>query len=309
MHVLVMTDMEGISQITHYQEIIPVWPDYWERGRDKMTDDVLAAVDGLLAGGATRVTVHDGHGSGARNIVVERMPAGVEVIGFAAHDDLLRSGTLDATFQVGRHARRGTNSFASHTFVPYFAAAFDGQLITESHHEGFRAGVPLLGITGDEALAHQLAPGLEDVPYLVVKHSRGHSEAVPAHGSREASMAAIRAFAEACMRDSASRSIPTMPTPFTFAARMPADIAANAVGRLGLEADGPTGVRRVVNDWWQELEPTLIAAIFAGYPGLETIPEADPNMQAKVAAATPEQLEGGRVSVVDWLEADETEWD
>jgi D-amino peptidase len=309
MHVLILSDMEGISQITTYEELIPVWPEYWEQGRDKMTDDVLAAVDGLFAGGATKVTVHDGHGSGARNIVVERMPEGVAVVGFAEHDRLIREGEIDATFQVGRHARRGTDSFSSHTMVPYFAATFDGHPITESHFEAYRSGVPLLGITGDESLEGQIDQGLAGTPYLVVKHSRGRKEAVPAHPAPEASAAAIRDFARECMRNAASRPVPTMPTPFTFAASMPAEIAGNAVGQQGLQAEGPTIVSKVVADWWRDFEPAFLAAIFAGYPGLDDIPEADPDMQTKVANAAPERLEAARTMTIEWLDAQETHWD
>lgn len=309
MHVLVLADMEGISQITHYQELIPVWPEYWEHGRDAMTDDVLAAVAGLFEGGATRVTVHDGHGSGARNIIEERMPEGVAVVGFAEHDRLIRDGEIDATFQVGRHARRGTDSFASHTMVPYFAAAFDGHPITESHYEGYRSGVPLLGITGDESLEGQIDQGLAGTPYLVVKHSRGRMEAVPAHPTAEDSATAIRDFSLDCMRNAAARPVPTMPTPFTFAASLPAEIAGNAVGMEGLQAEGPTIVSKVIEDWWRDFEPAFMAAIFANYPGLEHIPEADPDMEAKVAATPPERLEVGRTMMVQWLGAQETHWD
>jgi D-amino peptidase len=308
MHVLVLTDMEGISRITRYQEIIPVWPEYWERGRGMMTDDVLAAVEGLFEGGATRVTVHDGHGSGARNIIEERMPPGVPVVGFAEHDELIKSGDIDATFQVGRHARRGTNSFASHTFVPYFAAAFDGQPITETHWEAYRSGVPLLGVTGDESLAEQIDQGIAGTPYLVVKHSRGRGESVPAYPTAEESLAAIRGFARACARDIGARTAPRIATPFTFAAAMPADVASQAVGREGLVADGPTVVTKVIQDWWRDFEPAFLAAVFAGYPGLDHIPEADPDMKAKVDAAPPERIEMARKQTTDWIEADETTW-
>lgn len=308
MHILVLADMEGISRITDYRELVPVWPEYWERGRAMMTDDVVAAVEGLLAGGATRVTVHDGHGSGARNIIEERLSPGVRVVGFAEHNRLVREGEIDATFQVGRHARRGTDSFASHTMVPYFAAAFDGYPITECHYEAYRSGVPCLGITGDEALAGQIDQGLAGTPYLVVKHSRGRAEAVPAHATREDSLEAIRSFAAACLRTATARPVPRVATPFTFAACMPAEIAANAVGKQGLRAEGPTIVTKVIEDWWRDLEPAFLAAVFAGYPGLDHIPEADPDLEAKLAAAPPEAVEAGRRRMTAWIEARETHW-
>lgn len=309
MHVLVLADMEGISQITSYEELIPMWPAYWEQGRAKMTADVLAAVEGLLAGGATKVTVHDGHGSGARNIIEDQLPAGVAVVGFGEHDRMVRAGEIDATFQVGRHARRGSNSFASHTMVPYFAATIDGHPITESHYEAYRSGVPLLGITGDETLAEQIDQGLAGTPYLVVKHSRGRTEAVPAHATPEESAAAIRDFARECIQHAAERKVPSVPTPFRFEASMQAEAAAMALGREGLETVSPTVVGREISDWWGEFEPAFMAAIFARYPGVTEIPEADPDMHAKIAAASDEQLAAGRAQVVAWLEAQETHWD
>ena len=78
MNVLIAADMEGIAGIEDYGECLPSHPAAYARGRRLMTDEVLAVVEALRAGGVERVSVGDWHMVGT-NIERERMPEGVEV--------------------------------------------------------------------------------------------------------------------------------------------------------------------------------------------------------------------------------------
>ncbi len=71
--VLLLADMEGVSQIDDFRECWPIYSEYWQTGRQKMTADVAAAAQGLLDGGASEVGIVNGHGFGYPNIIEEEL--------------------------------------------------------------------------------------------------------------------------------------------------------------------------------------------------------------------------------------------
>ena len=78
MNVLIAADMEGVAGIEGYGDCLPSHPAAYAAGRRLMTEEVLAAVAALRAGGAERISVGDWHMVGT-NVERERMPDGVEV--------------------------------------------------------------------------------------------------------------------------------------------------------------------------------------------------------------------------------------
>jgi len=74
MRVLLWTDMDGMSRIADHRECWPLFPQYWQTGRRKFTDEVVAAAAGLLDGGATAVFVVNGRGLGWPNILWDELP-------------------------------------------------------------------------------------------------------------------------------------------------------------------------------------------------------------------------------------------
>ena len=48
MKVLISADMEGISGIVDWEQVLPGHPEYLSRGRQLMTGDVNAAVNGAF---------------------------------------------------------------------------------------------------------------------------------------------------------------------------------------------------------------------------------------------------------------------
>jgi D-amino peptidase len=261
MRVLVQCDMEGISQIAHFHETLPWYPEYWDVGRDRMTDDVIAAVEGLREGGATEIVVLDGHGSGRPNILGERMPEGVELIGLGDADEFFDTREVDFVFQLGRHARCGTNNgFMPHTQTPGLRAAVDDQLLTENHVYAWNTRVPVVGATGDAALEPQLIGVLEGTPFLAVKHGTNRWESTPVYPNGAASGAAIRAFARRCLEGRASRPVPTLPPEFTLSVSMEEAAIDRAEGQHGLERRSATVLARRCRSWRDDAIPALGAA-------------------------------------------------
>ena len=173
MRIAVSVDMEGASQLRHVREIFGCFPEYWATGRPRLEADVAAACEGLLAGGADELVVMDNHGGNRINVGAESLPAGARLEVWNAFE--LRSHGVDATFQVGYHARGGVDGFLSHTYVPGLRLRLDDELISESHLKAWAVGAPLLGIVGNDRHLETLG-SLAGTPYLVVQHSHGRGE-------------------------------------------------------------------------------------------------------------------------------------
>jgi D-aminopeptidase len=215
--VAVSVDMEGASQLRSVREIWGSLPEYWATGKPRLERDVRAACEGLLAGGASELVVLDNHGGNTINVSSEALPEGARLETWREFD--LSEHGIDAMFQVGYHARGGVDGFLSHTLVPGLRFRVDGELISESHQRAWAAGVPLLGITGND-LHRDTLGSLSETPFLVVQRTVSRSEVEPVFGEEEG-LEGIREFAEQCMRGAASTPAVTAPSRLTFEASMP----------------------------------------------------------------------------------------
>lgn len=108
MKILLMTDMEGSAGIVNMDDWVCPGGRYYEQGKRFVTAEVNAAVAGFFAGGASAVTVADGHGYGGLDIAsldsraaYLRGPAGPYPFG-------LDLDCFDGTAWVGQHAKAGT---------------------------------------------------------------------------------------------------------------------------------------------------------------------------------------------------------
>ena len=183
MRVALVFDMEGTSHIGDMREPFPMYAEYWDTGRAKLTDDVVAAMNGLVRGGATEIWVVNHHGAGDEewpNVIVERLPDRARI----AEDWGKRAmrDHVDAMFQVGAHARGGSPSFLSHTLSPGMRLRHDGELLSESHWWAWTGSVPVLGIVGSVELGDERG-SLGDVPFLGVQRSGNRAMARPVLGS------------------------------------------------------------------------------------------------------------------------------
>ena len=108
MRVFITTDLEGVGGVLLDSQVGGDSPEYL-RARHLLTEEVNAAVEGALSGGATELLVDDGHSTGFNLIYEELHPEARYVMGSPRPDWLsgLSEG-FEATFFIGCHAMAGT---------------------------------------------------------------------------------------------------------------------------------------------------------------------------------------------------------
>lgn len=184
MKILIAADMEGITGVTHWDHVNPGHAEY-PRFRKLMTGDVNAAIVGALEGGATEIMVTDGHSWG-RNILIEELDprARLNISTFTPLSMVqgVDEG-VDGVFFVGYHARIGTpHAILDHTWSDERVANLwiNGRLFGEV---GLNAavcghfGVPVLLVTGDQAVCAEATEFLGPVETAMVKLASGRMAA------------------------------------------------------------------------------------------------------------------------------------
>jgi len=171
MRIYLMTDMEGVCGILNWADWCSPEGRYYEKGKALLTEEVNAAVEGFLAGGATDVTVSDGHGHGGIEPGLLH-PAARLIRGWPeSWPFLLDPEQHDAVAWVGQHAKAGT-PFAHLAHTQGFAyrdESVNGVSIGELGQFALCAGelgVRAIFAAGDRAMAEEaraLIPGIETV--------------------------------------------------------------------------------------------------------------------------------------------------
>lgn len=304
MIVAVSVDMEGASQLRGVREIWGCLPEYWETGKPRLEADVLAACQGLLAGGATELVVLDNHGGNTVNVSADALPVGARLETWRDFD--LTSHHVDATFQVGYHPRGGVEGFLSHTYLPGLRLRAGGELLSESHGRAWASGVPLLGIVGND-LHQQTIGSLSETPYLVVQKSLGRSEAQPAWDAEEG-LDAIRGFAERCMRDAAQAPPVRPPSGGTFEASMPNghEVVAQ-MEAAGWSRTGDVAFEVPFAKWADVREP-LAAAMSAAFVPFVPYWLGGFDSAEDAAAADEERVAQLRLIFDAWAQETQPEW-
>ncbi len=112
--IFIMVDMEGISGICQRSQVNPSDGEY-ALGRKYLTWDANAAVDGCLAGGASRVVVRDAHSAGFNFLWEELDPRG-EYIQGRSPVRIPNIEQFDGLILLGYHAMAGTpHAILEHT--------------------------------------------------------------------------------------------------------------------------------------------------------------------------------------------------
>ncbi len=304
MLVAVSVDMEGAAQLRSVREIWGCLPEYWETGRPRLETDVRAACEGLLAGGASELVVLDNHGGNTVNVSADALPAGARLETWRDFD--LRSHEVDATFQVGYHARGGVDGFLSHTYLPGLRLRVDGELISESHGRAWASGVPLLGITGND-LHRETLGSLAATPYLVVQRTISRAEMQPVFVEK-AGTHAIRQFAETCMRGAASAPPVAAPSQLTLEASMPnGSEVADDMMAAGWTRSGEVEFFAELATWADARE-LLAAAMNAAMTPFLPYWLGGFDSAAAAAAADQERVEQLRLIFDAWAEESHPEW-
>src|SRR5271157_5685319 len=169
--VFMITDMEGVSGIFDSDlQCIPYKSPRWEESHKLLTGEVNAAVDGLLAGGATDVVVWDGHDSSQSLSVLDIHPKARLLTGTPVSP----TGELDPSYSavifIGQHAMAGArNGILSHSFSSlgiqniWVNGKPTGEIGGRVMLAGY-FGIPVIMLSGDTAACkelHDLVPQAE----------------------------------------------------------------------------------------------------------------------------------------------------
>ena len=192
--VFISADLEGVTGAVTPEQLGPGGFEYG-RFREFMTDEVLAAIEGARAAGATRFLVADSHGNG-QNLLIERFPDDVEIVRSWPRPLHMMEGideTFDAAVFIGYHAA-ATNpeGVRAHTFSSANLAEvrLNGAPVSEGAVNAAIAGhfgVPVIAVSGDDATVQEMVDLLGDVEGAVVKRALGFHSArtlTPAAGQR-----------------------------------------------------------------------------------------------------------------------------
>ena len=187
MRVFVSSDMEGTAGIVDWSQCRGPGAAY-DAGCRLLLDEVNAAIDGALAGGADEIVVNDSHGAMAN------LPPG-SLHGEAAdvsgrHKPLYMMERLDArasaVFFVSYHGSMGSRGVLSHTYNPRAVSEvrLNGVVAGESGINGLVAlghGVPVALVTGDDVTVEEARPFFPDAVGVVVKQAVSRFAAASEH--------------------------------------------------------------------------------------------------------------------------------
>lgn len=214
MKVLVAVDIEGISGVANSREY-----EHFAFGREWITADTNAAVDGAILGGAEAVTVVDTHGRQNENLLFERLHPRARLIRGGKNMPLyfLEGLTRDTgvVLLVGWHDKIGGPGVLSHTFVHLQVHAMRINDIEVGEVEiaaGLAGdlGVPIGLVTGDDVTCASAERFLGAVETACVKRAidRYAADCLPLEEAR------------GLIRDAARRAVERAPQlkPYRFSA-------------------------------------------------------------------------------------------
>jgi D-amino peptidase len=182
--VYISADMEGVAGVVTGDQLGPSGFEYGAF-REYMTREVLAAIDAAREMGATEIVVSDSHGNG-ENLLLDLLPEDVLLVRSWPRPLMMMEGideSFDAALLVGYHASTGNPSgVRAHTMSSANLAGLKVNGV-ETAEAGVSAliaghfGVPVVMISGDDAIAAEATGLLGDIETAVVKWSYGFHSA------------------------------------------------------------------------------------------------------------------------------------
>src|SRR6201986_5505824 len=205
MKIWISCDMEGVAGIVDWDQCRP-GSDGYELGCELLQDEVNAAIEGAVAGGATEIVVNDSHSTMA-NLDPRKIAGGASYLSGRHKPMYMVEGLddgFDAVFLVGYHGSiSGRPSTLSHTYNPevFSGVRLNGEYVGES---GINAlvmahyGTPIAFVSGDRVTAEETAPFAPDAVNVLTKESITRAAALNLHP--EARCGRTRAGAEGAVR-------------------------------------------------------------------------------------------------------------
>lgn len=169
--VYISVDMEGITGVVSNEQLGPGAFEY-ERARQFMTGEALAAIQGARDAGATEIVVSDSHGNG-QNLLIDQFPDDVTIVRSWPRPLMMMEG-IDSSFAaavfIGYHAgTANTRGVRAHTMssATLTGVAINGRQVPEGGINAAIAGyfgVPVVMVSGDDAAVEEVqrfAAGME----------------------------------------------------------------------------------------------------------------------------------------------------
>jgi len=187
MRVYLSVDMEGIAGISHMRPTAREDSAY-EMAVELMEGETNAAIEGACAGGADLVVVNDSHGS-MYNLRPEKVDRRARLVQGRKPLSMVEAavdGRFDVALFVGYHTRAGhPRGTIAHTYsgAPTLTT-LGGKPVGEYGINGMylgALGVPVGLVTGDDALAEEVADWLPWAERVVVKRSVSQQAADSVH--------------------------------------------------------------------------------------------------------------------------------
>ena len=174
----ISVDMEGIAGVVSNDQLGPGAFEY-ERFRNFMTRETVAAINAAQAAGATEIVVADSHGNG-ENLLIEQFPASVRLIRSWPRKLGMMEGidsSFDAAIFIGYHASTSNpRGVRAHTFssARLTRVALNGTAVTEGAFNAAIAGhfgVPVVMISGDDAACAEVRSLVGNIEAAEVKRA------------------------------------------------------------------------------------------------------------------------------------------
>jgi D-amino peptidase len=183
--VYISADMEGVVGVVTGDHLGPTGFEY-QKAREWLTSEVNAAIRAARAAGATEIVVSDSHGNG-ENILLDEIPRGVRLVRSWPRPLAMMQGideSFDAAMYIGYHTST-TNSkgVRAHTMSSgtLTAVKLNGVPVSEAVINAAIAGhfgVPIVMISGDDAIVAEAQEALGDIEGAVLKWSYGFHSAM-----------------------------------------------------------------------------------------------------------------------------------
>ena len=219
MKIWMMTDLEGVSGVNGRSDGIGNKIINEEVASRLLTEEVNAAVEGLVAGGAELVVVADGHG-GSRMIQIEKLhpAASLLIFGGGMAPVAPVDASYDAAIHLGAHAMAGVrDAFLHHTFNSQSVINMwlNGQPVGEIAIEALCCayhGVPTILVAGDHAACREAREFLGNVETVATKTALSRYTAI--NVNPVAVRAALRETARMALENKTRYPLKSIPPPY-----------------------------------------------------------------------------------------------
>jgi D-amino peptidase len=248
MKVFLSSDMEGTAGVVEWEQCVGDGPAA-AAGRRLLLDEVNAAIEGAIDGGASEIVVNDSHAT-MRNLPPDAIAGQASYIS-GSHKPLYMMQGLDASFDavlfVSYHGSVGASAGLSHTYNPRAVAEarINGTVTGEAGINALVAahyGVPVVLVTGDRCACEETAALMPGVHAAVVKEHVSRLAAHSLHPSRACQL--IRETAQQALSGAATAKPPPFTTPVQLDVSVRnTDIAEAATWVRGVERAGPRELR------------------------------------------------------------------